>query len=75
MNSPMPIILDLTLSEVRLIDEALLRASARLESLGRANLATAGPHERKATAMRSLRQRLLQQTTTAKEMFGDTGTS
>jgi hypothetical protein len=50
--------LNLTVAERELLEEALVRASSRLESLGRANLASAAPHERKAAAMRALRQRL-----------------
>jgi hypothetical protein len=49
---------DLTIAEVQLLEEALLRAAARLYSLGRASPTSAGPHERKAIAMSELRQRL-----------------
>ena len=48
----------LTIKELTLIAEALLLRASRLESMARANPRNAAPHERKAEAMRKLRERL-----------------
>jgi hypothetical protein len=48
-----------TEDERALIIDALARAAARLESYGRARPHLAGPHDRKAAAMRALRARLM----------------
>jgi len=47
-----------TLSEIELLIEALTRAASRHESMARFNPPTAGPHDRKAEAMRKLKRKL-----------------
>lgn len=48
-----------TLTEIELLAEALAARAARLESYGRFRPQGAGPNDRKAAAMRQLRQKLL----------------
>jgi len=50
--------LELTADEIELLLEALNRAASRHESYSRFNPRAAGPHDKKAAAMRKLRQRL-----------------
>jgi alpha-D-ribose 1-methylphosphonate 5-triphosphate synthase subunit PhnI len=54
-----PPALQLSVGDIELIAEALRHRAARLEAYGRAYPHNAGPHERKAMAMRVLRDRLL----------------
>jgi hypothetical protein len=50
-----------TISEFELLIEALERSASRLESYGRFHPQRAGPHDRKAAAMRKLRARLMRE--------------
>ena len=55
--------MDVTLDELELLIEALERAAARLESMGRAalNLHSGRQHDDKAAAMRKLHRKLKEQ--------------
>jgi hypothetical protein len=50
--------IDLSIGEVELIVEALVSRASRHDSYGRAEPRTAGPHDRKADAMRTLASKL-----------------
>jgi hypothetical protein len=52
--------MNLTMAEIDLLSEALLRAASRHESEARFNPRNARPHDDKARAMRKLRIKLLQ---------------
>lgn len=50
----------ITTNELLLMVEALVMAAGRHESMGRFNPRSAGPHDRKAKAMRELRLKLME---------------
>ena len=54
--------MNLTVLERELIIEALTTRASRLESYGRFHPRTAGPHDRKAAAMRALAHKLIERT-------------
>jgi hypothetical protein len=59
MNTRRLLLESLTESEIELLIEALARAASRHESMARNNPRAAGPHDRKALAMRKLKGKLL----------------
>ena len=58
MNTKIAAHFDLTIADVQLLEEALVRARSRLDSLGRADPKNAKRFDDKAAAMEKLRQRL-----------------